>query len=160
MADDLNKQPGRRNWTRIALIVSLALNLGVAGMIGGAMLRDGPERHGRADRDISALGLRLYYRALGDDQQEALKADLANRRGSFRAGRETLKAHMSDLAAALTADPYDAGAVATVLQAQGVRVSDNIALGHKLLLDRFAAMAPEDRAAMAERLVAGPRHHR
>lgn len=160
MADDLNTQPKRRNWTKIALIVSLALNLGVAGLVGGAVLRHGPERHMKSDRDISALGLRLYYRALGDDQQVALKAALADQRGSFRAGRETLRAHLSDLAAALVAEPYDAAAVSSVLQIQGDRVSGNIALGHRLLAERINAMSAADRAAMADRLLTPPRHRR
>lgn len=160
MADTPTKIPGQRNWTRIALIASLALNLCVAGLVGGAILRDVPARHGRLDRDVSALGLRLYFRALGSEQQDALRAALADQVGAFQAGRETLRAHLTDLAAALTAEPYDAASVAMVLKAHGRSVSDNLAFGQKLLLDRFAAMHPEERAAMAERLLAAPRYRK
>ncbi len=154
--EDMKTNPKRR-WLRIGLIVSLGLNVLIIGAIGGAILRGGPPSHVRPGADISALGLRPYYRSLDEAGQAALRESVAQSKGEYFAGRKAMRAHLKALAALLAAEPYDAEAVRGELRGQAERVSANVAFGHKLLLQQIDAMSPEERQALAENLRKPPK---
>ncbi len=149
-------QPGRK-WTRYLLVASLGLNIIVAGLVGGAMLRGGPPDHIRRDRDVSVLGLRAYYRALDESSQTELRDAIKAKRTQIKVGRAAFRAHLEALANAISVEPFDPAAVTQVLQSQAGTVSENIRTGHQLLLDRVSAMSPEARQTMAERLLQPPK---
>ena len=155
--EDAKPAPRRRRWMTVALVVSLGVNLMVAGLVGGAILRDGPHDRDPFSRDVSALGLRLYYRARPDPAREDLRHRVGERRGDFRAGREALTRHMAAMADAVGAVPFDAARLSAVLAEQGRTVAGNMATGQALLVATIGAMSPDDRAAMAEALRRGPR---
>lgn len=104
-------------WIKIALGVSLALNLAVVGMIAGAAVRQGDGGGGPRSSGFGAYGLpymialpraerRAVVRAIKSDQQAGLP-DRAARRALYQ-----------EVLAALRAEPFDAGALTQALGQQ------------------------------------------
>jgi uncharacterized membrane protein len=143
--------PGRG--LRIALALSLALNLVIAGAVGGALWRGGPAAVGRD------LGFGPLAGAFDKDDRAALRQALAARAGGLREGRRALAADMRAMAAAVRADPYDPAAVAAAFDRAAARAAERMALGRDVMLAHLAAMDPAARKAFADRLerVAGRR---
>ncbi len=141
---DVQTRPSRL-W-RGVLVVSLALNLAVAGIIGGAMVsgRLGERASPRID-----FGVGPVARALSDDERRAigreLRADRSLRGHDFRG-------QMAAVAASLRADPYDPAVTLALLEEQADRLSQVQARARMAVLDRIAAMPPERRQAFADRL--------
>ncbi|GAA0285532.1 periplasmic heavy metal sensor [Rhodovulum strictum] len=135
-------------WVRVALVASLALNLMVLGVVGGAVLkRDMPPRAGFVPGDYGP-----YSRALSEPDREALRAAYRAEAPRLRENREAVRQSFRDLQAALRAEPYDHARVVALVEAQQARVQDHATLMRGLTLDRVAAMNPEERAAFADRL--------
>jgi uncharacterized membrane protein len=146
-----------RSWLRWALVLSLGLNLLVAGLLAGAWLRGGPP--GERFRDP---GFGPFAAALSDDDRRALRRAFVRHMPEMRENRMALRADMQDVLAALRADPFDAAALDAAMDAAMSRLAGRIAVGQDLLAERIAAMDPAERAAFADRLEAalqrGPRH--
>lgn len=144
MAELVQTRPSR-TW-RIVLVVSLALNLAVVGMIGGALVsgRFGDHPPPRID-----FGVGPVARALSDDERRAigreLRADRSLRGHDFRG-------QMAAVAAALRADPYDPAVTQALIADQAARLSQVQARARMAVLDRIAAMSPDRRRAFADRL--------
>lgn len=141
--------PRTRTWVRVALVASLALNLLILGIVGGAMLghRDRPPHAALGPGDHGPYG-----RALAEADREALRAAIRAEAPRIRETRRAVRQGFRDLLAALRAAPYDHGQVVAVMEAQQARVHEQAALMRGLMLDRVAAMSPEERAAFADRL--------
>jgi uncharacterized membrane protein len=144
-------QPGPR-WMKIALVISVALNLAVAGLVLGAWLGDGPRKG--MPRDMS---FGPFSEALSDADRRALRKGLMDRMGEFRSSREAARADFEALLVALRADPFDAVAMTTALTAIETRNAERLALGRNLIATRIAEMTPEERQAFADRLEKGLR---
>lgn len=132
----------RAPW-RWVLIGSLCLNLALAGVIAGALLKgpDGPP-----------AGLWGYGRALPEPYRDDLARALRESRRDWIGPRDALRGQRGALADALTAEPYDPLAVAEVITREP-RILDTLAQrGTRLLLDQIDRMPPEDRVAFAEAL--------
>lgn len=145
--------PRRLRWL---LIGSLTLNLLVVGVVAGTALRFagsggyaertlgfGPWSHGLTHEDMSAL--REAYRASGED---------------FRAAWREERADRTALVAALRAEPFDLAAMDAITARMAERGGARAALGQRLIREHIAAMSPEARRALAERMEAGPRRSR
>ncbi|HAW45770.1 MAG TPA: hypothetical protein DCX34_00785 [Roseovarius sp.] len=153
-----------RGW-RIILIASLALNLLVAGVIGGWVVRHGigPHRdHGPHSARLAQLGGPLT-RALDAEGRVAIVARLHGEPGAQEARRAALRESFEALLADLRAQPFDAARVTARLDAQRAQVADRFEAGHAALVAHLAAMSDAERAAYADRLeenVRRWRHHR
>lgn len=134
-----DRKPGR--WKTWALVGSVALNLVMAGMLGGIVLRGGPDGGlmraaigavpGKARHDLRHAG-RAAFRGLHRD------ADMRKAR--------------ADLLAALRAEPFDAAVFRAGLDAAQSRL---LQVGDRMeaaLLAQVAAMDHAERRAMADRL--------
>ncbi|WP_298430630.1 periplasmic heavy metal sensor [uncultured Jannaschia sp.] len=133
---------------KIALGLSLALNLVVAGAVVGARLSGGPPGRdggtGRSEIGAIARGLdaptrRAMGRALRDDP-------------AIRADRAAMRAAQSELRAALVADPFDRAALLDAMRARQAlqgRLTDR---GFEAFADAVAGMTPEARAELAARM--------
>ncbi len=155
--DENTKPSATRKWVRYALVASLGVNILVAGVVGGAILRAGPPERFRPGKDIAAFGLRPYARALDEGGRKSLREAVRAGRGDFHAGRQAMRTHMRDLAAALRADPYDEAAIEAELAKQARNVSANVAFGQRLLLTQIREMSDDARRALATRLLEPPR---
>ena len=138
---------------RIALAVSVALNLLVVGIIGGAMLRDGPRGRMMGDLEFGP-----FTQALTRDDRAALRQAFVQRMPEMRDMREQMRGDFAGLLAALRAEPFDAEVLRGLMAAQSDRMAERLAIGQELLVERVEAMTPEARAAFADRLEDGLRH--
>lgn len=143
-----------RPWTRILLVVSLGLNLAVAGVFLGARLSDDPPRKSdaRASQDMS---IGPYGRALSQEGRTAMREAFAARRSEFRKSRQQMRALGRDLIIAMQSEPFDLSAVEDILTQQGALQSAFQMEGRSLLLEHIGTMTSEQRAAFADRLEKG-----
>lgn len=137
-------------WGRLVLFVSLALNLGVLGVVGGAML--GRTGHGRAEFVARDIGFGLFTEALMEEDRRALRRAFGQARPDFRADRSQMRDDLQTLLAALRAEPFAPDVLRAALQTGADRIAERQALGQALLLDRVAQMTGAERAALADRL--------
>ncbi|MEL6838833.1 MAG: periplasmic heavy metal sensor [Pseudomonadota bacterium] len=145
MADQSPSRPSRL-W-RVILVISLALNLAVAGLFVGAVAsgrwKDGPPAH-------FEIGLGPVGRALAPDERRDIRRALIRQ----RALRDlNLRGGMSDIVAALQTEPFDAAVMQDVMTAQMERTTDLQQIVQTTLLAVIDDMTPERRAAFAEQLL-------
>lgn len=137
-------------WLKLALVLSLGVNLAVVGVVLGAVLGHGAFLPGaRAPSDI---GFRPMSRAMSATDRAALRSDLRAAAGEWRA----LNAARSDEAATmlriLRSEPFEPAELRALLDAQQARTQARIAHVNEVLVARIAAMEPAERGAFAERL--------
>lgn len=137
---------------KIALALSVALNLAVAGLAAGAWLRDGP--HGGMPRDMT---FGPFSEALDAADRKSIRRALLDRVSEFRSQREAARAEFEILLGALRADPFDPAALKTALAALEARNAERLELGRTLIETRLIEMTPEERSAFADRLEKGMR---
>ncbi|MFQ1701758.1 periplasmic heavy metal sensor [Loktanella agnita] len=147
--DDLGKPArGTSRLTRVVLVISLALNLAVVGLVAGAAISgrfgDGPPRN-------YDFGLGPIARALEPDERRAIGA--AMRRDDSLRGMN-MRARMRDTLAALRAEPFDRVAVQALIEEQNARMGQLQRAAQAALLDQIAEMDPARRAAFADQLEA------
>lgn len=148
---DTTKPPTGGKGLRWALVASLAVNLGVAGLALGVWLHDGPGGHGPMVRD---LGFGPYDDALRPQDRDALRAALRGKLGDLAASRQQMAADVTAVLAALRADPFDANALDAALAAQQAHLSARMKIGNDTMRDFLAALPQADRLAFADRLEA------
>lgn len=149
---DLDKTPSVRMkpWLRVLLFASLALNLAVVGLFAGAAWR-----HGDHDRDRSPRTDRIsvaYIRALGEDDRRAIRDAMRAELPDRQALRAELRSSFGAILETLRADAFDRDALAAQIAAQFAIGSDIQSTARSLMLDRVAAMTPQERRAFADRL--------
>lgn len=147
----VSEPPKSGRGLRIALAVSVALNLAVLGVVAGAMLRDGPGMRVAMVRD---LGFGPYSEALAPEDRKALRRALFDRAPDLRDTRRLMREDTEALLALLRADAFDATAFETRMEAQHQRMESQLRLGQDLLQEFIAAMSPDARRAFADRLEA------
>ena len=135
---------------RIALAVSVALNLAVAGVAAGVVLRN-HSGDGRND-GVRELGFGPFTEALSPQDRRALRqsylASAPDIRGMKRQRRDDAMAVLQ----ALRATPFNPESLTALMAAQQQRMAQQLTLGQQVLGDFLIAMAPADRAAFAKRL--------
>ncbi len=152
MSDSSTPPVGPRSplWMKIALGVSLALNLAVAGMAGGAIWR--LQSDGQPPGPVRDLGFGPFAAALSPADRAAMRKEFFENRGDFRAMRREMQQDFAQTLAALRAEPFDQAGLQAMLDRQRTRGAEAAALGSRLLAARIAAMSPDDRRAFADRL--------
>ncbi len=134
---------------RIALILSLTLNLLVVGIVGGSILAHGWRDDPRRVRDV---GFGPYTEALSPEDRKVLLDGFMKSAPDFRKQREEARADMTRLAAAIRAEPFDRAAVEAIMDDQVARIRGRMQLGRSLLLDRLETMGADGRNALADRM--------
>jgi uncharacterized membrane protein len=131
---------------RWLLLVSLALNLLVAGLVVGALLRhDGPRRH-------MAMGPGPFAQALSAEDRRAILTSLRDRPGFGPPGREERQQAMAEVLAALRSEPFDRSRAEAAMASQADRLATVEGAIRGAMIERIASMSSQDRAAFAERL--------
>lgn len=150
MTETKSEQKPRR-WVRVVLFVSLALNLAVAGMVIGAVLRHGPPGKDRYEARLDRVS-GPYVRALSRADKRAMGQAI---RAEFRKRperRDEWRAQNDAMLAALVAQPFDLAQVDALLEAQFAAVAKRQDIGRALLVERISAMSAKERSAFAGRL--------
>lgn len=149
-------KPRAPGWMKALLALSLALNLAVAGVVGGIALRRAADPPAAAQWRAGAeagVSLRHVLAALPDDDRRALRADWRNRmRDAAVDGSAPRRADGAAVLALLRAEDLDAEALHAALEAPQAQARAAGQAATALLVQRIAAMAPGERAAYADRL--------
>lgn len=132
---------------RIALAVSVALNLLVLGLIGGAVMGAGGREDGPG---LRALGLGPFVLGLEREDRQRLRARLDDE--SLRAERRALGQSLQAVQGALRMEPFDRALAQAALGQARAATGALQAAGHGALLDQLEAMDATSRAALADRL--------
>jgi uncharacterized membrane protein len=135
---------------RILLVVSLALNLLVAGLVIGRLL-DGRPDGGRPMAVDLPLG--PFARALSPEDRRMIGRDLLGDPALRDMRRSVREADLAALAAVLRAEPFDSAAAAAVISGQSQKMRALEQAVEEALLARFAVMTPAERGALADRLM-------
>ena len=135
---------------RIALAVSVALNLAVVGVVAGTMLNhrsdDGRMETGRE------LGFGPFSEALGREDRRALRNAFLAKVPELRDNRRQRGEDTRALLAGRRADAFVRDALSALVEGQRHRMEMQLQLGQDLLRDLLIAMTPEARRAFADRL--------
>jgi uncharacterized membrane protein len=142
-----------RRWLMPLLIVSLAINLMIAGIVAGSWLSpDGPRKRDEGQRAIRGVLGEPFFRALPEDQRREMAREILGDRDRFREGREALRARFENFLAALRAESFDRAELERLLADQRQAAVRRQDFGESLLLDRLEAMTQAERAAYADAL--------
>ena len=135
----------KRLW-RIVLVISLALNLCVVGLIGGALvsgrLGDGPPRS-------FDLGLGPMSRALAPEERRDIGRSLRQDRVLRNVD---LRGRVDRIVATLKQDPFDEAALRMLLDEQAARLSEVQGKAQDAFITVLSEMTPERRAIFADQL--------
>ncbi|KAA9005706.1 periplasmic heavy metal sensor [Histidinibacterium aquaticum] len=140
------RRPGRG--LRIALVVSLAFNLLIVGIVLGHGLsgrRFAPPP--RVEFSAGPLG-----RALAPEDRRAIAGELRRNEAVRVPGPGDRRAEMQRLAAILETEPFDPETLAAHLESQRHRGADVISAAQRVLVSHISSMEPAARAQLATRL--------
>ena len=140
-------KPSRR--LRWALVLSLALNLLIVGVIAGAVVN--ARRRPRAPT-VADVGFGPFTQALSPEDRRALRDAFVGRLPEMRDARRAMRAELQALVDALRAETWNEAATVAAFESLRSRTEERIAVGQDLLIARIAAMSPAERAAFADRL--------
>lgn len=147
MADDKTPQARPSRLWRIVLVLSLALNLAVIGVVVGSAASgrwgDGPPRS-------FDLGLGPIARALEPQERRAIGRQLREDR-SLR--DFDLRDRVNRVVAALQADPFDPAVLRVLLAEQSERITAVQATAQEVVVEQITAMTPERRRAFADKVL-------
>lgn len=137
------------NWTKTLLVVSLGVNLLIAGMVVGSVFG---HRSGDRPDPFFGGGMRPYVASLPQNQREQVRDRLLRNHGAAREARQELRRSAQGVRDAITAEPFDAEALNSAFAAQRA-VYDRIAAnGHHALVEILSGMTDTERARFIEKL--------
>lgn len=151
--------PPKRPWVKIALAVSVALNLGVVGVVAGAAIKAN-RSDGMRQPVVRELNFGPFTAALTRPQRRDMLRDFARDAPRLRDMRAQIGGEFEAILVAVRAEPFDPEALTAALAAQSASTTARLEAGRKSLQSVIEAMTPEDRAAYADRLENGLRHRR
>ncbi len=140
---------------QLALAVSVALNLLVAGVAVGSLFHNGG-MDGRAEMSRD-LGFGPFGEALAPNDRRALRDYLQQKSPQLRGANKQRYADLAALQAALRAQPFDPAALTSALDGMRGRMEGQLKLGHEALAAVILRMPDQERLAMADRLERGMR---
>ena len=147
MADDKTPQARPSRLWRIVLVLSLALNLAVIGVVVGSAASgrwgDGPPRS-------FDLGLGPIARALEPQERRAIGRKLREDR-SLR--DFDLRDRVNRVVAALQADPFEPDVLRALLAEQSERITAVQATAQEVVVEQITAMTPERRRAFGDQVL-------
>jgi uncharacterized membrane protein len=144
MADE---QVKNKRVMRIVLVVSLALNLAVAGLVVGSFVSG---RMGNGPPRSFDLGIGSMARALNPEDRREIGAALRRARpiGDFNP-----RSQIELMVTALRADPFDADALRAVMSEQAQSTTQVQGAVQDVVVEHITEMSAAERAAYADRLV-------
>ncbi|MEM0937669.1 MAG: periplasmic heavy metal sensor [Pseudomonadota bacterium] len=144
-------------WLKVALFLSLALNLMVIGLVVGAV----SNRIGKAGQMpgpgiAQDLALGPYYTALPRETQRMLRRAAGVEARAKEAGLAALRADLRKSLGAVLAElrsaDFDAEAFRALIASQSSRLAERRAISQDVLAGLVAEMSADERAAYADRL--------
>lgn len=148
-SNDIDARARRRTRIlRIVLVVSLALNLLVLGVMAGGVMKVAQTQRASHSPDLRAL-----WMALPETARRDMRPGNGERSGMQRDERRARAAQRQvALLALLRAPEFDTQAFAEILMADHLERSARIARAHEALVEQISTLDATERAAMADRL--------
>jgi len=140
---------------RVVLVVSLALNLLVLGVMAGGVMKGVQTHRASHTPDMRALWLALPEEARRDARQAEGPRNPDRHAEQREERRARAAARQAEMLALLRAPTFDAQAFSTLLQTDHDERSARIAQAHEAFVARVGALDAAERAAMADRLQEG-----
>ncbi|MEQ1696640.1 MAG: periplasmic heavy metal sensor [Hyphomicrobiaceae bacterium] len=135
--------PPARRYSKL-LIASLALNLLIMGIAGGAVVTHRFGRH--HEFHLGDPGLRGFMRSLPKERRDALRANGEQARQTWKPLRQAVQQARADVNAAMTASPFDAARVEKSLNDLIAAEANARRAGSAVLISAVSQMTPEERA--------------
>ncbi|WP_417277944.1 periplasmic heavy metal sensor [Celeribacter sp.] len=149
---DAAKKKGIR-WSRIVLVGSLALNIAVLGVVGGALLRWDAGMDRAKALQARDFGFGPFVGAFDTQERRALGRAFRRSAGDPQTARSQVREMFETMVTTLKTEPFDAAAFEELLLRQQKNFSDRQEIGARLVVDQIEAMSAEERMAYADRLV-------
>jgi len=146
--NDTNANVRPRRWGRVVLIVSLALNLAVVGVVAGTAFHFGKRGH-RAHSDNFAAP---YIRALDHLDRMSIREKLHRGPDMMQADQAARRETYNQMADALRAEPFDPDRIHTLMMQQREGVRSRISAAQDVWLRHVSEMSTQARADYADRL--------
>ena len=154
MADEMNTDAAPAGkaprWMRVLLVVSLALNLLVVGLVAGSVL--GKTRSGSRGAEAHEFQRHPLIGALAREDRREVMQQLRRDNGQPREHAKALRTRFRAYLEALRADAFDADAVGQLLKEQRASMGNWQDGVDGILLQTLSDMTPEERLAYADRL--------
>ena len=144
----------RNRWLIAGLVLSIVVNLALAGFVVGRMTRD----FAPFPAFDTMVGVVRMVRFLEEDRRREVVGDLWERRRELRPSLRAIRGAQRDIAAALTAEPFDEAALRGALEAFRERLERSQAGSHEILATVAARLTPEEREYLARALSRPGRH--
>jgi uncharacterized membrane protein len=140
-------------WLGIALVLSLAINAFIVGVIATRIIKIRDFRRPNPPPVVDSLAdANRLLRGFPKERRADLRRVVRDKRRALRAHRDALDLARNTLADAVATDPLDVGRVDAALKAiQHIR-SDMREAGRTITIDLITVMTPDERKALAERL--------
>ena len=150
----VTEAPGRRGcpgWMKLLLIVSLAANLAVAGLVIGHAFRPNEERGGGRgpDRTIGWI-----VEMMPEERREFALNHFAGAREEIAAARANRGALLAAVVAAIRAEPFDPAGLDAALDALFDRRATGRSVVRERMVTLLAQLTPAERDAFAARFAA------
>lgn len=138
-------------WLKIALVLSLVLNLAILGTIAGAFLRF---HHDDVDgvRRAPDPALMPYGLALSREQRRDITKELSKKGFSRYQSQSHLKENFDRLLSVLRREPFNVDRLKEVLEMQSERILQRANLAQELFVDEIASMSQEERQEFIKKL--------
>jgi len=137
---------------RIALFVSLAINLLILGMVGGAIWDNRGKIGPRANLGPAVdAGMVPFGQAMDRKQRDEFMQELATRNRELDNNRGRVREQMEDLVAAISSVPFDPDALQAAFADAQTSLVERQQIGADVLIERIAAMSDEERAEFVKR---------
>jgi uncharacterized membrane protein len=143
---------------KIAFAVSVAMNLAVAGLVGGMALHGGPGQRGEGF--VRDMGFGPFDGALSPEDRESLRKTIQGRSGDIGTARNHMQADALAILSAMKATPFDPATLSAALEAQAAHLGERLKFGSAIMRDYLLALPEDARRAFADRLEQRMRHGR
>lgn len=147
MADEQVKS--KKSWMKYLLIVSLAFNLLVVGLVIGAKMGG----HGPKDRHFKGgAGMHLLMKSLPDSKRGEVRKYFRANRDKLRATGDAMRTSLNMISTAISAQPFDADTLNSAFADQRVHITSITQDAQKAFVAIIAGMTDAERAEFVENM--------
>ncbi len=155
---EMGKKPGWRQapgWMKLLLIVSLSVNVAIAGLVGGSAIRHWQQgiASGKWQNEpgLDRRQTRIL-RMVPDARRDEARTILLARRDEYKSARETMRAAQQALVEAIRQDPLDPDRLTAALAERRAASGRMWGIGYEQMAEIVLRLDAAERAELAERL--------
>lgn len=142
----------KRGWLWIVVLVSLALNLFLGGLVTGRWLGGAPQgglRTANPTDIVMPFNPRQFLRSLPGERRKEIMKLIKGRTGEVRRAFRAVPAAREEIIAALESDPFDAARLEAAFAGTRGRFDEAVGAIHGVILSLADELTPEERKLMA-----------